>query len=253
METNTSTQPPKNQTLYRRAGLLLYSLGIVFGIVLFGAAVWADLEAFLFDSALKAKTSLNSLSCPIMISSKETGMISARIRNPKDKDSERLLRAHITEGYTSLMREINTYLPIEANSKSPVEWEIFPDDAVYNDRLIMFRVYLFPDYPTSDADGSCGVLLVQSDTFTGQQILIFSITSSFLLIGLGRWLWQRGVQPIVQARMRNIANSMNWLAGIVIAGIVLSLLEYWGPSGVALIVSLLLIGVIFGRYVPADN
>ncbi|MBN1666166.1 MAG: hypothetical protein JW862_03735 [Anaerolineales bacterium] len=253
MMDNTSSKSASKQTIYRRAGLLLFSLGILLGILLFGSAVWADLEAFLFDSALKARTSLTTLSCPVMISSKETGMISANIRNPNDRETKRIVRVHITEGYTSLIREINTDLLIEANSSSKVEWEIYPDDAVYNDRLIMFRAYLFPNYPIPDADGSCGVLLVQSDTFTGRQILIFTITVSLVLIGAGRWLWQLGVRPISQTRIRNIASSMNWLGGIVIAGIVLSLLEYWGPSGLALIVSLLLIGVIFGRYVPSDT
>jgi hypothetical protein len=250
---NPTIQNMQKRTLYRRIGLLLFSIGILIGIAIYGGAVWADLEAFLFDSSLDADSSLSSLSCPVFMTTKETGIISAKISNDTDKPVERILRAHIAEGYVTLMREINSKLPIEPKSTAPIEWEIYPDDAVYGDRLILFRVYVFPNYPIPTSGAACGVLLFSSEIVSGAQLLWIMLTLSIVLVFGGRWLWHQGTQPITQLRMRNVASAMNWLSGFVLAGIIFSLLGLWGVSGLLLIVALLMIGVIFGRYAPTED
>ena len=101
--------------------------------------IWGDLEASLFTSGLRPDESLSTLRCPVIITASETGTITAELNNPTEKHLERYLIANISEGYASLVREIRTSLPIPPDDKGKVEWKIYPEDAAFDQRVILFQ------------------------------------------------------------------------------------------------------------------
>ena len=96
-----------NNRFARVLSVVLFSIGALLGVVLVGITVWADFEAILFDPGIREDTRLGSLRCPVMITSEETGVIRARVKNTLDRPTDLFIRAHISHGYVTLMREVN--------------------------------------------------------------------------------------------------------------------------------------------------
>ena len=102
----------KNNRLLHWLSLLIFSIGILIGMAVAGGIIWGDIEASIFDSSIKAKSALR-LSCPVLITTNEAGKISATLKNLEDREREFYVRAHISEGYVSLMREIDQQIPVK--------------------------------------------------------------------------------------------------------------------------------------------
>ena len=178
----------KKQKSLKIAGGSLFSIGIIMGFILSSVIVWGDLEASLFTSGMRADKSLSTLKCPIVITASETGKITAVLNNPTEKTMERFMVANISEGYATLVREIKTNLPIPPEEKQKVEWKIYPEDAAFDERVILFRVYINPKYPHPSLGANCGVVRVNIEGVTGNQIV-----ASAALLAFGKHIPRGGV------------------------------------------------------------
>ncbi len=165
----------------QKTGMVLLAAGTLLGLLLVAAITWADMEAFFFQFGLDADQSINSLKCPVVISSDEVGEVSITLKNPDEDDMDRFVRAYITDGYFTMTRQYKGQFYIEAGEKERVAWEIFPEEAVYN-RVILFRVYVHGHYPHPPMDGNCGVLVVDFLGLTGKQI--FGLFLGLALLGI---------------------------------------------------------------------
>ena len=228
------------------AGGLFLTIGIILGFVLSSLMIWGDLEASLFTSGLRADESLSTLKCPIIITSEETGTISATLNNPTEKTLERYLIANVSEGYASLVREIRTNLPIPPEEKQKVEWKIYPEDAAFDERVILFRVYINPRHPHPSMGGNCGVVRVNLQGITGNQLVGSTALISFASIGLGAGLIEYSIRP-TKNRARNTVNSAYALAGLVFGGGILGYLGMWVPAIGLLAASVIMLGIIVTR------
>ena len=95
----------------RRLAILIFALGLLCGIALAGMIAWGDMEATMFDAAISADEPLSTLRCPVLITTAETTTVSAAFRNPDDQPINLLVRAHISAGFVTWMREVSlTYL-----------------------------------------------------------------------------------------------------------------------------------------------
>jgi hypothetical protein len=237
----------RNKSL-RGLSLTLYSIGILIGMAVGGGIIWGDLEASLFDSSIKPKSSL-SLSCPVVITTNEVGKVTATLKNPVEREKKYYVRAHISEGYVSLKREIDQQIPIPPGGKGKVYWEIYPEDAAY-DRIIFFRAYVNPSYPVPSQGNFCGVLVINFPFLTGAQILVLLLGISLACIIGGSLLWNKANHPMNE-HVRSLTNAMYTLAIIIYGAILAGYLGVWILGIVIFASSILLIGIIFGRYYAA--
>ncbi len=236
----------KNNNKFLQAiGTLIFALGVVLGLFLLIMMVWGDLEASLFSRGLEPDKSLTSLHCPVFISPQETGLITAKLRNPTDKDWDRFFRVNISEGFVTLTREIKGSLPIKAKSSQTVEWEVYPEDAAY-DRIIFFRVYVNAKYPYPSIGSSCGILLLDWWGLTGKQIFILMVTGFLGLAGLGFILLKISTRTSDEISWYAI-NSMVALAIIISIGLIISYFSFWVAGLLILAAALLMTGIIIGR------
>ena len=233
----------------RGISLILYSIGILIGMAVGGGIIWGDLEASLFDSSIKPKSSL-SLSCPVVITTNEVGKVSATLKNPVEREKKFYVRAHISEGYVSLKREIDQQIPVAPGEKGRVYWEIYPEDAAY-DRIILFRAYVNPSYPVPSQGNFCGVLVLDIPFLTGTQILMLLLGMSLACIIGGSVLWNKANHPMSED-IRSLTNAMYALAIIIFGAILAGYLGVWILGIVIFASSILLIGIIFGRYFAAN-
>ena len=236
----------KNKTI-RTLGVLIYSVGVLLGMALLGIVVWGDFESAMFDPTIKQDAPLNTLRCPVMMTKTETGTVTATFTNPLDRPIELYIRAHISEGYVTLMREINTELPLDVGETKPLEWTVTPDDAAFG-RLILVKVTVNRKYPLPSRQGTCGILVVGLPYFTGNQIFTFALVASLLSMVAGAGLWVNANRPLSGPGL-DVTRAMGTLAGFVLVGTIVGLRGSWMFSGLIFVVTVLLIGAIIGYFV----
>ncbi len=227
------------------AGATLLTIGILIGFVVAGAIIWGDLEASLFTSGIRADSRLGRLNCPVLITSNEVGTITATLKNPAQKDSDRYLIAAVSEGYTSLIREIKTKVPIAANSKQKVEWKIYPEDAAF-DSVVLFRVYVNAKYPYPSMGANCGVIRIDVPFLTGKQIFALMVSMSVVTVSTGIVLTEKGIRD-TNSKSRSKINAVYFLIGTLAVAAVLGYMGVWIFGIVALAIAVILTGLILFR------
>ena len=232
--------------LIRSLGILLFSLGLLLGMALFGAIVWADFEAVLFNPGLQQEAPLRSLRCPVMITESETGEVTASLFNPLERSTERFLQAHITDGYVTLMREVNRRVSLEPGERQQLAWEVTADDAAY-ERFILVKVVLRGRYPLPSRQGTCGILVVDVPYLRGEQVFGLGFGAALLCMVGGIVLWLKAGDPLVD-RGRRVARAMAALTGSIVVGTTVGLLGWWLPGFIIFLITLLGIGVIIGHF-----
>lgn len=175
----------KKNSALRIIGFLIYLVGIAAGAALTGLSAWGDIEANTFDAAIQAEEPLKTLRCPVFIGKDETGYITAKIENTAGREVQPLVRARITQGFATLMREEKNREAIPAGESLTVQWAITANDAAYHE-IIMASIYQFSNYSLPSRRGSCGVVVVPVAGLTGQQfyILLYAATAVFSAAGL---------------------------------------------------------------------
>jgi hypothetical protein len=237
----------RKSKIIRTLSVLIFVVGFLLGMALFGIVVWPDLEASLFDTSNRGDARLTGLRCPVMMTAKETGTVSALFKNPLERPVEFYIRTHISHGYATLKREITSNLPLAPGETQTLEWPVTPEDAAYG-RLILVRVRLGPKYPLPSRGGSCGILVVNLPYFTGNQIFAFALAASLLGMVVGAGLWVVANRPLNRPG-RDVTRAMGALAGSVLIGTVVGLLGWWMFGVIIFTITVLLIGAIVGYFV----
>jgi len=233
-----------DRKLARSLGVLLFSIGLLLAATLFGAIIWADFEAVLFNPGLQQDAPLRSLRCPLMITRSETGTVTASLSNPLDRSTERYVRAHITDGYVTLMREVNQRVPLEPGEKQQLEWEVTAADAAF-ERFILVKVILRGRYPLPSRQGTCGILVVDVPLLNGEQLFGLAFTGSLLAMAVGYGFWLRASRPLHESGQQ-MARAMWMLAASVVAGTIVGWRGWWLPGAIIFLIMVLGIGVIIG-------
>ena len=136
----------KNKRFMRTLSIIIFAVGVLLGATFVALATWADFEAILFNPGIRQKASIKRLRCPVIITTDETGTIRARFKNTLERSTELFVQAHISEGYVTLMREINADVPLEPGEAQWVEWTVTAEDAAF-ERFILFKATVRGGYP----------------------------------------------------------------------------------------------------------
>lgn len=206
----------------------------------------------MFGIAASEGKSLPGLKCPVIITTAESGIVRLSLKNSLERATEFVVRASISSGFVTLMREVQSSVLLEPGERKALEWKVTAEDAAYGGRLILVRVYQFPRYPIPARDASCGILVVRTNSFNGVQILNVLIIGSLLGMGGGLGLWVRQSLPQTRFREQTI-QAMGTLVGFVLVGILFGLLGWWFPGLITLVVTLALIGGIVGHFLRHEE
>ncbi|HDQ71189.1 MAG TPA: hypothetical protein ENN19_03715 [Chloroflexi bacterium] len=182
-----------------------------------------------------------------MITKSETGTVSASLTNPLDRPIKRYVRAHITDGYVTLMREINDLVPLDPGETQQLAWSVTADDAAF-ERLILVKVIVRGRYPLPSQQGTCGILVVDAPNLTGRQVFGISLAISLLSMALGFGVWFRASKPLREGGHQAV-RAMAALTVGVLAGMIVGLMGWWATGIIIFVVTLIGIGVIIGYFV----
>lgn len=217
--------------------LVLFSSGLLAGLLWWGSSAWADLEASLFDASITADVTLNDLRCPQFITPEEIGTISIRLQNPTDRILRQTARIHVSYGFVTLMREESVIIEMQPRETRQLEWFVSAEDAAWG-RLVLARLYLFRSFPLPSRTATCGIVLVNLPWLDGNHITL--LLATLTLAGtLGGWrLWVKTHQPLVN-RQRDVAALMVAWIILLVVGNLLAFLGIWVAAGVLFLLSII--------------
>jgi hypothetical protein len=235
---------PRNKPL-RTLGLSLFFAGALLGMALFGSSVWADLEsAFYFGYGIKGNNAVK-LSCPQILTAADRMSFGAKIQNTTDRPLEPSVQVDISN--ILAVRSDRSTVPVPAHQTVPASWPLSTEDVVFG-HLILVQVYQYQVYILPSADANCGILFLNLTGLTGMQVFILALLGTLLGIGGGLALWAANSRPL-EGAIRQQMLGMFFLSGIVAAGMVLTLIGWWGPGLLVFVLAAFMVIILLARYV----
>ena len=169
-----------------RTGLIIFFIGYILGMVIIGISTFGDFEAYMFQFHIgfDGDETLKALDCPVMMASSETETITATFNNPSKNRISPSVWAQISEGFFTVVRDYKENLFIEPGESEQLQWTIAAEDAVFG-HWVLFKVHVYSQYPLPSSDGLCGIFVADMFGFSGDQVYIFSLVGSVLLMAAG--------------------------------------------------------------------
>ena len=229
--------------------VLFFVAGILLQLALSSSMVWAEMEASIYGTPATG-SSLN-LSCPLMLSSSETGMVTAVITNSLDYQVLPVVTAEISK--VGGMQNLSQTLSLAAHETQIVQWPINNSDVIFG-RLILVNVIQARYSDLDPRHDFCGILVFNVFNLTGNQSLILIFISGIALILMGGTLWRYIHEPLNDAADQTI-KACGGLAGVTTLAMVSALPRWWGLTLFLDAFALIMISVIFTEFLlfPRDN
>jgi hypothetical protein len=169
---------------FKTIGLILLITGNLLFAFLGIISMWGDIEASVFNAAIRSEIPLSALRCPVIITPNDNAAVSARIHNPSDRELEMKIRTYVSDGYVILMKEIFTYFTLGPGETETVYVPIYVEDAAY-DTVVLVRMHQLSRGPLPYMNASCGVIVFNIPYFTGTQLLILIISLGLIFCAAG--------------------------------------------------------------------
>jgi hypothetical protein len=205
-----------------------------------------DLLNFYFGYNGGAETTLK-LTCPFIMTPRESGSAVAAVTNKVERTISPIFQADISG---ELIRTIRTQPSVQPGETAKLTWDLSAADVVYG-HLILVQVYQKPSFKTPTAADTCGTLFLDLPGLTGMQVYLLALAASLLCMAVGLALWLVGRRSLPQ-RTSAEQWGMVALSAFVLLGILFGSLELWILGVLALVLTLLMLVVMFGRRLTAS-
>lgn len=228
------------------AAAILYFSGFLVVLSLAILGVWPDLEASLFDTSIVTEESLDNLYCPIALAADEVGTIRVRFENPLDRPMQFLVRARISEGSITMMRQYSTIVEMDVGESQEVVWDVTPADAAFGS-FVMARVHAFRSFPFPSRQRSCGIGVLPISGVRGSHVVVVATVVGLLLLGSGAALWTRRESPL-EGRRQDLARAYAVLTALLVVAMAAGYLGWWLPGLLALVGMVIMAASMFERF-----
>jgi hypothetical protein len=228
--------------LFRILGMGLFMIGVALGMVLFGGAAWADLEAAFYGFEQMGGGHLTTIDCPILMTTSDIGTIGATFKNPNDTPINFMVRADVSN--RGLFRTERSMLSLEGNKSQKVTWNVTSDDIDLRN-FIFAQIVNYPAQKVPFRQGTCGIMTIDLPQFTGKQVFAFAII--VILVGIvgGLIIWETYGFPLT-GKLPDITQAMRTVGVFVLLGMLVSFLGYWVLGIIIFAATVLAIGVVLG-------
>lgn len=234
-----STTNKKKSPLLASIGLFLFGLGAIIAVGIIALIVWANLEVFGFYQSFDSEDSIRSLNCPIFMSANEQATFSAKFHNPLEYEIHPTIRTVISQGSVILVDDIRETVSIAPSDTIKMTWLLDSSKTVFG-QFVFARVILMNNYPLDDAQGACGVYVVNTELVTGAAFLYIAIGVIAVFMGGGVLLWKTFTDKGFRAT-KNTRVALWMISVTVVIGLAAGILHYWLIAGLSLIAGILLL------------
>jgi hypothetical protein len=236
----------KSKKPLRLAGIILFLAGSLLGVVLFTLMNWAYLEAdFYFGFAGKPDKKLTSLRCPLLMTSGETGRVSARLTNTTNKDLAPIIRTEFSENNFIAIDEKPYQLA--AGETRRLSWNVNSDNLAFG-HLVLARVHVANTYTLPSYGNACGTVMLDVPGVTGSQLFIIWLAFVLAAMTLGWILWLAGNRPILSEAI-SVTRAMVLFTVATLLGLAFGIIGEWLGGLFCLVACVLLFISVLGQYI----
>jgi hypothetical protein len=222
---------------------LLFLVGVLSQLSLSSGLVWGEVEASLYGT--QAGYAGLKLNCPILLSTSESGRVSATITNSLDQDVLPVVTAEISRA--GAMQRLSQTLSLAPHETRLVQWPVDASDIIFG-RLILVNIIQSRYSDLEPRAGSCGILVFRLFDLTGNETLGLIFIGSLAFILLGGTLWWRMRAPLDDLAEQTF-KACGGLAGVTTLALFTALPRWWGLALFLDAFALIMIGVIFTEFV----
>jgi hypothetical protein len=226
----------KNKSLVlQRAGFIIFTIAILLGIFLVVASAWPDMEAKLYGFEDFTNAQLTTLSCPVLMTSNDQKQITIKLHNPNDKAIVRKVEAELSSKLAILnYAGIVEFQPGETKT---VAWEIGKENIDLN-HFIFASVRAYPSKNLLLVEATCGIMVLDLPFGGGPVLFYVILILAALSLSFGLWLWTRH-SDLSEPGAVSQSGFMRFLTGVIIVGVVGSILGWWIIGLLSLVIMLL--------------
>jgi hypothetical protein len=235
---DTKTSP--NQSRNRRRGAILFSVGILLGLFLSTVIIWANFEAVFYGFQKLSSEPLDTLNCPLLMTTSDTSTVSAGFSNPGNKPVNLQIRADISSPVT--VRREQQLLALAPGETKTVKWTVSSVDMDLG-YFIFVKVYQYPSYLSYIRESNCGIFVFDLPLLSGGLLFAVTLAASLLCMLIGLVLWERNTLQ-VDKREVDATRAMKFQAVLVLIGMFFSFQGNWVAGIGLLAISLLMMGAL---------
>ena len=227
--------------LFRVLGMVIFMIGIILGVLLFGGVTWANLEAAFYGFEDLGGGRLSTVECPSLLTTSDTGSVGAIFSNPNNFPIQFMVRADIS---SPIIRTEEEMLSLNAHQSKKVNWQVTSQDKDMR-YFIFAQISNYPAAKITFRQSTCGILVLNIPQFSGK--LVFTALFIVILVGIigGVGLWEVYGHPAT-GKIQEITRGMKTLGVIVLLGMLVSFQGAWIFGVVLFAGSVLALGVIVG-------
>lgn len=232
----------KIKYIARIIGMLLFLVGAILGMLLFGFVAWANLEANYYGFEDMGGGHLTSVKCPNILSTSDLGVVGATFNNPSNNPVDFMVRADISN--RGVYRQVPKMIHLDPHKSVNVEWNVSSADVNLRN-FIFVQIVNFPYTKYGFRQGICGIVVLNIPGLTGSQL--FTLVMITILGGIlgGIFIWEGSGKPF-DGKLPEITRAMKVLGVLVLVGMLFSFAGSWLLAMVTFAISVLAIGVILG-------
>ena len=213
---------------------LVFTLGVLVGLLLTGMATWADVEATSYGFPRTGGERLSTLYCPMLMTKNEVSIFSIKLVNTTDKKIVSSIRTDIAARFDPISSY--TFVELAPGETKRLEAKLGPENLVLG-QFIFARASVSA-YPLPGRENVCGVFVV--DLPTNGRVITWVMTG-FTLLGIGIGLYGVWGSQGLSQNKRVDRMRLSTLAILVIVGLLSSFFAWWIVGIIVLVISFLLI------------
>lgn len=179
-------QPPHDRDhVTRLLVAFLFYLGVLVGLALAAAAAWADFEGLSYYATGAGYRTFSGLDCPVLMSSWETGVLTAHFENTGSQKIEPYYEIEISGATAS--RHLEGQVAVPPHGQRDVAWTTDSRDVDLG-YFVFAKLDILPVAGLPTRETTCGILVAEVPGLSGTQILSAALLISALCMIAGL-LW----------------------------------------------------------------
>ncbi len=223
----------QNRVFYRWLAMGLFVMGLIWGLLFWGVLLAGHLEASRFETTPLGETGLDTLRCPLLLTTGETNEITAVLENPSDRERRRTAYTFVTDGSILLAREETFRTTLAPGQSEQIVLPIHASDAAW-DWMILARVVVLRNNPLPGQTAACGIPVLPVPLVTGGQLTAVSLFT--IVVGLvgGTAIWKM-IEKSDHGRGPETDRGMIGMTITLLLGLTITIWGWWFP-GIALFI-----------------
>lgn len=227
----------------RLAAGILFVVGVLITLALTGLMAWAAFEGLSYFSSGAGYAAFDGLHCPILISSREAGVVEAHFLNSTDQAQQPFYEVEISGKVAS--RHMESQISVPARASQDVSWTVSSED-IDLEPFIFVKMDVLPIGGYATREATCGILVGDLAGLSGAATLLAATAIGLLCILAGLILPVLGVSQVERVRLDQEAGTNRGRATQALSvastiGLFAGLMGWWLIALLLLVISVLLL------------